>query len=409
MSVPLGLTSEREISEDHLRKRIIELDGLRGIAIVLVLMVHFGAVYPARAVGERAVQSLMATGWCGVDLFFVLSGFLITGILLDTRDDSGYFRKFFARRILRIFPLYYGALIGAFLIAPVWMPGIIDERLQSSQWSLWCYVSNLNSILTGPESMRGTVFNFAHFWSLAIEEQFYLVWPFVLLWLKPRWLPKLCLALILLGIPVRLASLYWIGPYAPYYFTPCRLETLAWGGLCATMVRHYSREHLMQFARWSTAIGAGGVVGLFLWNGGLHYAAPIATVWSQSFFAAMFSGVVLLAYHSEAWTLGSWLRWPALQILGKYSYGIYVMHGLLQVFLRKYIDDFVHVSPNYYVGVLCYVGVCGLICLCLARVTWEFEKFFLRLKKHFDYDLAASDDAAKPVLATVPQSVTATP
>ncbi|MCA9032162.1 MAG: acyltransferase [Planctomycetaceae bacterium] len=379
-----------------LRRRIAELDGLRGIAIVLVLLVHFGAVYPAHAFGERLVQSLMTVGWCGVDLFFVLSGFLITGILLDTRDDPGYFRKFFARRVLRIFPLYYAVLIGAFLIVPVWVPGVVDDGLRSAQTSLWCYLSNLNSIVSGAAPMRGTVFNFAHFWSLAIEEQFYLIWPFVVIWVKPKWLPKLCLGLILLGIPTRLAAYYWIGPFAPYYFTPCRVETLAWGALCATMIRNQPQEYWGQFARWAVAIGATGVTTLFMANGGLHFIAPAATIWSQTFFAVAFSGCVLLAYDSESTRLGSWLRWHVLQTLGKYSYGIYVMHGLLQVFLWQFVDDLVRVAPNYYVGVTCYVAACGVGCLCLARVTWEFEKMFLKLKSYFDYD---APEHATPVLA----------
>ncbi len=368
------------------QRRIVELDGLRGLAILLVLLVHFGSILPAQAPAERWLQSLCAAGWSGVDLFFVLSGFLITGILLESRSDSGYFRKFFARRILRIFPLYYGVLFAVFVMAPVWLPGIIDDRLWASQWSLWFYVSNLQVLDAGPESMRGTIVNFAHFWSLAIEEQFYLVWPFVVYCLTPRRLTRVCLVLILTGIPIRLWALQTYGPYAPYYLTPCRLETLAWGAMCAVAVRNYSAVALQHIAQRGFYVGGTGILILFLWRGGLRFNDPVATILGQTAFAMCFSGLLIITLNSHQTQLGAWLRWPLLQTLGKYSYGIYVFHGLLQVFLWSFADRLTTAAPNYFVALISYVTLCGGASYLLARISWEYEKIFLNLKPYFDYD-----------------------
>src|SRR5437868_4964541 len=141
---------------ERVRGQMPALDGLRGIAIVLVLMHQFDLI-----TSPHAIDVAFDAGWIGVQLFFVLSGFLITGGLLDTRDQHGYFRGFFVRRVLRIFPLYYAALV-ATLIAG-----------NTSIW-LWTYLSNFRPHPALP-----------HFWSLAVEEQFYLVWPFVV-WLAGR-------------------------------------------------------------------------------------------------------------------------------------------------------------------------------------------------------------------------------
>src|SRR5947209_10880356 len=139
-------------AEPH--SRIPELDGIRGIAILMVLMVHFGSA-PGL---PSAVGAVVEFGWAGVDLFFVLSGFLITGILLSTRQHEGYFSTFYRNRTLRIFPIYYAFLLVALVLAPEW-----------KQVAYWLYLGHFMNASDQPiKYMR-------HFWSLAIEEQFYLL------------------------------------------------------------------------------------------------------------------------------------------------------------------------------------------------------------------------------------------
>src|SRR5688572_4444796 len=174
------------------------LDGLRGIAIILVMLHHFTYIRPTSGI-DGLIGGVLFFCWSGVDLFFVLSGFLITGILLDTRGSERYFSTFYARRTLRIFPLYYLVLFVALIVLPQF-PAVNSVLVGSDnsppQWPYWFYVTNF-AIADG-----GWVHGWVDVaWSLAIEEQFYLVWP-LLIWLcRPRLFALLC-AVILVAEPI---------------------------------------------------------------------------------------------------------------------------------------------------------------------------------------------------------------
>ncbi len=177
------------------------LDGLRGLAILLVLLHHFANVYAPSAWTRNAWHRVVGSGWCGVDLFFVLSGFLITGILHDARRGPGYFRNFYMRRVLRIFPLYYGVLAALFLAYPL-LAGSHQRfaALAEHQPWLWLYAQNFKVILSGDWVPCGM----NHFWSLAVEEQFYLFWPFVVFACRRRTLLHVSVALVVLALAVRI-------------------------------------------------------------------------------------------------------------------------------------------------------------------------------------------------------------
>jgi peptidoglycan/LPS O-acetylase OafA/YrhL len=145
------------------------LDGLRGVAVLLVMVCHFGPELPVATRGANALARVLSAGWVGVDLFFVLSGFLITRILLAARGSPGYFTNFYARRVLRIFPLYYATLLMVFVVLPWLGVTAAPEPAASHQAWLWTYTSNLLVA-----RLRSFVFltpaaNLNHFWSLAIE------------------------------------------------------------------------------------------------------------------------------------------------------------------------------------------------------------------------------------------------
>src|SRR5437899_698335 len=163
------------------------LDGLRGVAILLVILNHAIAwpLQPATTRVDAVVGVVAYAGWMGVDLFFVLSGFLISGILLDTRGQPGWWPNFIARRALRIFPLYYGALTVLFVLLPCLVRCSNTElvTLQENQRWYWTYTVNLLAALTHG---RGTPLYTAHLWSLSIEEQFYLIWPLIVWACRPR-------------------------------------------------------------------------------------------------------------------------------------------------------------------------------------------------------------------------------
>ncbi len=239
-------------------ERIPVLDGIRGIAILLVMVFHFWVfgIATGTRLWERVYASAAGMGWVGVDLFFVLSGFLITGILYDSRGRQHYFQVFYGRRTVRIFPLYYASLALFFWIIP-----FLLVRLHHSQFSetynsptaklfAWTYLLNWYEGLRG---FNAVSLPLQHFWSLAVEEQFYLVWPILVLTLARRRLMVLCGGLMALGLVLR-AVLYAIHlPSAAYTLIFCRADSLAIGALVALSARDpRDWKTLVKWARYLT-------------------------------------------------------------------------------------------------------------------------------------------------------------
>lgn len=213
------------------------LDGLRGLAILMVSVYRFGreldpASHPAIAV----VRRLVPVGQYGVDLFFVLSGFLITGILLRSKDRPHYYRNFIARRALRIFPLYFASLLLGLIVLPQLFGTDMFDKARDQQLYLWTYTTNLrmswlNSWCFGP---------FDHFWSLAVEEHFYLVWPAILCFTRQRLL-WVCLTLILtvlvgrtlaatnpaFGVAVETLTLFRLDALCMVVHLPCLFSSMS--------------------------------------------------------------------------------------------------------------------------------------------------------------------------------------
>src|SRR5882724_3742730 len=214
--------------------RIPALDGIRGLAILLVVphnsslmdgVAFHGAAYVAK--------EFLLTGWLGVQLFFVLSGFLISGWLLDAQSSESYYRAFYARRALRILPLYYGVLVVSFLLLAPWqlLPAETLATQRHQIW-LWTFLSNW----TDPLGFE--VKGFAHFWSLAVEEQFYLLWPFVLHRMPPERVLTLSLAICAAALAIRVAMrVAGCDPGYLYEFLICRMDALAMGAAAAAALR----------------------------------------------------------------------------------------------------------------------------------------------------------------------------
>ena len=219
------------------QRHIPALDGLRGIAVILVVFVHanlrFSGPFGSSSQLDVIVARVLGSLWVGVDLFFLLSGFLITGILLDAKGSALFFRNFYVRRALRIFPLFYG-----FLLASQAIPRIMGVlrflkvgRADGAALALYYY--NVKAGLFGH-----TTEYFQHFWSLCVEEHFYLFWPLIVNALNLKRLQVVCVVAIICEPVVRLVAIVSGAPLqAAYLLTPFRLDGLLCGALIAILSR----------------------------------------------------------------------------------------------------------------------------------------------------------------------------
>ena len=372
---------------------IPELDGLRGIAILLVMLFHFGAVSahgndetPARSVARKVFDRAVGTGWCGVDLFFVLSGFLITGILEESKGGPRYFRTFYARRTLRIFPLYYAILIVVFLVLPPRpIRGFGPLPPESSQLWFWLYGANFLRVLHGPEAC-GVL---EHFWSLAVEEHFYLIWPLVVLCLSRRAAMGASMALVVAALGLRTYFVATGQSQAAYMLTPARVDAMAVGAFLALAIRGPGGVAVvLPGVRWG-AILSGLVVGFLIVkrHGVLYHLGPDVQTIGYTALAVFFGATTLLAATaSSSWALRlrRWLGAGVLPFVGKYSYGIYAYHFMLAPQFDRFLPPDL-LGPGL-LGVLAHVGLAMAATIAIAWLSWHaFEKRFLGLKRFFPY------------------------
>jgi peptidoglycan/LPS O-acetylase OafA/YrhL len=368
---------------------VAALDGLRGLAILLVMVCHLQILPRSNAV-DQYVGALLRTGWCGVDLFFVISGFLITGILFDAKGSAHYFRSFYARRVLRIFPLYYAFLVVALLAGPALLPAVFPPSAvqpHEHKW-FWLYLSNLWLAWSQRwlESPALTVL-----WSLCIEEQFYLLWPLVVCACSRRTLIQICVATIVGSLVLR-PVLLLAGAHSITIFisTPTRLDGLAMGALIALAARGPLGLRGLLTRSPVAAVVSGVVLASLLvltWN------RPALRRYSQAFcysgFAVCF-GALLVATLAAPRTAGlGWLfETRVLQTLGRYSYALYLVHKPVAEWLKSWLPAFEDwcVLGSAVPGQLAFYVLGIGVSLGVALLSWHLlEKHFLKLKKYFPY------------------------
>lgn len=303
------------------------LDGLRGLAIGGVLACHLLNAWPGDGLWERRAVAALGLGWTGVDLFFVLSGFLITGGLVDTLGQRGWWRGFLVRRALRIFPLYYLALAVFAAAGPAL--GLVDPwTFGRWGWWYWSYLGNW------AYAARQVIPALSHFWSLAVEEQFYLAWPLVVLLARGRALAAVSAALVCAGPALRwliVDSGLPVG--SAYRLTPGRVDALAMGALIAVVARAAGGAALLRRAWFPAAVvGAAAFAALGLPHGFDMHARPLE-IWSHLWLALAFGGLVAgaVATSGTDHPLRRALSAAPLRALGRYSYGLYVVHYLVHV------------------------------------------------------------------------------
>jgi peptidoglycan/LPS O-acetylase OafA/YrhL len=367
------------------RARVPALDGLRGIAILAVFFYHY-----ARGAGEhtsstivRAAAMVFGFGWTGVDLFFVLSGFLITGILYDTLADPGYYRKFYVRRILRIFPIYYLLLAIFLVLTPVlalhWKPAHLFflVYLGYPATLIWPGLAGVSSMVA-----------ITHLWSLSLEEQFYVMWPWVISKFRnPKHILQVCALMAISALVLRsvICITGWLSVTWAYTFLLCRMDPLATGAAIAILVRGPLKDRIQV---WAPFVFVSAAIATIVICAVRRTVVPedllIATV-GYSIIAMMYGSLLLLALKKGTW-LASFLSLPLLRVFGKYSYGLYLYHFPMTVILGPLKEHFVAWAHSYVIGSTIHLGFNLLVNFLIAVASFHFiEAPIMRLKERFSY------------------------
>ena len=348
------------------------LDGLRGLAILLVVVYHnFGFI------------NVFFFGWLGVDLFFVLSGFLITDILLNTVGKKGYLKNFYIRRALRIFPLYYLCLILFLFIIPRLTPQFDVTYYTDNQVWLWTYLQNWLYIFKNPDQTN----TLNHLWSLAVEEQFYLLWPLVILLIRK---PKYLLVFISLLLVAVLGLRLWIWmnqvEYLAYFnlYTFTRIDGICIGCMVALLLR-IDKDFLKKYTGVIVLFFAALNFAFFFINRKYHFAFPYLALAGYTTFAMMFGLLVNEAVTGKMKQINLLFNIPILKFFGKISYGFYIFHWPVYLLLSPYLFSWM---SKFTSGGLLKFAVSVIATLAAVAISWVsyqyYEKRFLRLKDKFE-------------------------
>lgn len=365
------------------RSRITALDGIRGIAVLIVVF-HHGlgfAVRQAATPFEKVIFRISQECWIGVDLFFVLSGYLITRILLERRGRPGYFKHFYVRRALRIFPLYYAFVFLFCFVLPQALPAHAGfSQLWHHQLWYWFYLPSVMILRTG--DWYSDIID--HTWSLAIEEQFYLLWPLGVALLSRRRIIGAGVGAFLACLVVRLGMAYHgFSNAATRVFTPAHCDGLMLGGaLAALELEGVSTAVLRRISVAAVVIG----VGLRVSAGTSLVAAKLAwdAIGSSAFGLIFFGAIAATRAFPSSW----WTRFLSLRPLGffgTYSYAFYLFQQPLLVLFSPLVGRQALLSSTALANWVSNLVLLGGASLLLAYASFHlFERRFLALKVRFE-------------------------
>jgi peptidoglycan/LPS O-acetylase OafA/YrhL len=370
--------------------RVLELDGIRGTAILIVLIFHWIVLEGGSGIFPQIIYNLGQFGWSGVDLFFVLSGFLIGGNLIDVKDSKNYYKVFYMRRFCRILPLYFVVLVLAAVIYYSSLPPESHKWLFGSilPWqSYLIFVQNFAMAIKN--SMGSKVIDAT--WSLAIEEQFYLTLPFVVRFFRKEYLPYIFLTGIILAPIIRIGIYLALGSersgVANYVLPFCRMDALFLGALGAWLIRHPRKEIVLQ------KFPASGVycilfilsAGFFvLANRQLGFSSFILISFGYTWIAFFYFSLLWIALTRKASWIAAIFRLRLLTLFGTLAYGLYLFHqpilGVMHGIIR-------HSSPYVTDPFAFLVTSCALVCLLgLAYLSWTyFEKPIVKFGHKYKY------------------------
>jgi peptidoglycan/LPS O-acetylase OafA/YrhL len=346
---------------------IKEFDGWRGVGILFVILAHSATQYFIGA-------------WIFMEMFFVMSGFLITGILVDTKPKPGYYKNFMARRIVRVFPLYYLSLIIFFFVLPeTWMDFSYYNNRQA--W-YWLYGTNWLMSIEG----RSPTQTIDHFWSLAIEEQFYITWPLMVWIFSRKNLVRFCLFLFVASYIFRNIGLQlgFVIPF-PYVATLGRMEPIVLGSLIALLVRS-NKSILEKITPYVLLIFGLLSIVSFIYAGSFHMDHPVNYRFTYTMVDIFFAGMITLTLSSNLPVLLRRIfRHPFIIKVGVMSYGLYIFHNIIfSLVEHNYKTSFVQLTGNEIAGHAAVV-VCALLITAPVVYTihkyievplWKFKRYF---------------------------------
>ena len=376
-AAPLAAIPERSPLVGHIHA----LDGVRGLAVAAVMVFHFVAHGPGYAAWPTWFRNTALAGWVGVDVFFVLSGFLITRILLTLRGRPGALRVFYVRRALRIFPLYYAVVAGAAAVL------LVRSRLHPlpiEWWNLAAVATYLTNFNVAAQDWGAATFRsvqLTHLWTLAIEEQFYLLWPVIVLYLPKRWTLIGCVGMIVLAPAIRVLMMRGGADITDLYvLTPGRVDSLAWGALIA-IVELIRPDSLRPLAWTLLVAGVLCVAAIGGINHTVYEHAPAVQRFGYTALAVASAGAIgLCAAHALPGGIRRLLAARPLTAVGRYGYAIYLFHlplrGLASATWHAAGDDVLTLPQAIASTVVLVLASVGLAVLSF----WSFERWFLRLK-----------------------------
>jgi peptidoglycan/LPS O-acetylase OafA/YrhL len=367
--------------------RFPALDGIRALAVTMVFATHYGGGAKSGWL-LNLYNSLRLRGWMGVDLFFTLSGFLITGILYDTRNDSRFFARFFARRSVRIFPVFYLVVVILSMLTPIfhyeWRPGHLPFLIYMGNF-LANFDQSLYEVVSANHPAASA--HIGHLWSLCVEEQFYLLWPIVVWKVRDRdRLLWIACGMSFLALAFR-GSLLLFSPELAHqlvYSLPFRMDALFMGAILALLLRGESSDSCQRACKWVFLGASSLVVAIFV----LSPASDSSWLLSIGFtlIAAASAGLIGMTLRSGSPVFRLFHLRP-LRTFGKYSYGFYLYHLIWPgawAYWAGWLTIRLHSSTlgGAIMNVLNFV-----ITFIVAKLSYDlFEIRFFHLKKRFEYD-----------------------
>lgn len=386
----IPLPSERATGTLDYRQRFPALDGIRALAVTLVFAAHYGGGGTNGGPILKVLDSIRKRGGVGVDIFFVLSGFLITGILYDTVQDRKYFQRFFARRSLRILPIVYLLFFLIAILTPIfhyewkWKHAFflvyLGNFFGNADFSLYEFRS-----LNHPTAD----IQIGHLWSLCVEEQFYICWPIIVYFVRDRikllWTSAILCVLTLL---CRVAMVHLATPEMAELWIvrtlPFRFDALLFGAILALLLRGPSAQVIQRSMKWTLLLGL--IPLLLIYKFSPEYASAWNLTIGLTLVGVAAAGLIGMTLDPDSIAFKVF-HWRPARILGKYSYGFYVWHVIWAKAWIEVLVFFTKRSHSTAIGGLITLPLAFCVTFLMAKLSYDlFEVRFLKYKRHFEYD-----------------------